>query len=395
MDARARYSTLLWRLIASGQWDRVLTAAREWLAEDPNCTEAHQHAGQALVNLERYQEALPHVQKALAANPGGVFLHRMASIACFQQSLHRQADHHIEEAIRLGPRDPMNWYHLARMRYKNGSFDAAAKYAGRARELDPDNADIVNLLALCQRGTSAERSGYYTEALRLDPRNAIVLNNLGVLHLNDREYARAADFFRQALAINPRDRNTQENLDKAVRGADPLYRVLRWPRVVIALFALQNVRRDPVRAVLRVLCCFYAGRYLLFGYGLWLVFGVALLKGYEWLTLPDLREQAGVPGARRGGVLRFWRWPRAVRVVLYLALYAAACVAVVQGMRRWFADWQLIETVYILAILVCCYNLASRLFRGARGWYTTWRGERNLRRMEKVPTRPTTISSHP
>ncbi len=391
MDARERYATLLWRLGSSGQWDRVLAAARDWLAEDPACTEAHQHAGQALVNLERYQEALPHVQKALAGNPGSAFLHRLASMACFQQSHQRSADHHIEEALRLAPRDPMNWYHLARMRYKSGSYDAAAKYANRARELDPDNADIINLLALCQRGTSAERMDYYTQALKMDPRNAVVLNNLGVLFLNDGKYAQAADYFRQALTINPRDKNTQENLEKAVRGCDPLYRVLRWPRVVIALFAMQNVRRDPGRAALRVLFCLFAGRFLLFAYGFWLVFGVALLRGYEWITLPDLREQTGVPGARRGGTLRFWRWPRAVRVGLYLVAYAAASAALVQTMRQWFTDRQLIETVYILAVMVCFYNLAGLLYRGARGRYTTWRGERNLRRMEKLSARPNTI----
>ena len=369
----------------------MLAAARDWLAEEPNCAEAHQHAGQALVNLERYPEALPHVQQALAANPGSAFLHRLASIACFQQSLQRRADHHIEEALRLGPRDAMNWYHLARMRYRNGAHDAAAKYANRARELDPGNADIVNLLALCQRDAPAQRIGYYTEALKLDPRNAIVLNNLGVLFLNDGEHARAAGFFRQALTINPGDRNTQENLYKAVRGQDPIHRVLRWPRVAISAFALQNVRRDPGRAVLRLAFCVYAGRYLLLAYGVWLVFGAALLKGYEWVTLPDLREAAGVPGARRGGVLRFRRWPKAARVGLYLAVYAAACAALVQSMRGWFGDGQLIETLYILAVMVCCYNLARLLYRGARGKYTTWRAERNLRRMERLSVRPGTL----
>ncbi len=279
-DARQRYSTLLWRLTSSGQWDRVLAAARDWLAEDPDCAEAHRHAAQALVNLERDGEALPHLQKALVANPNSAFMHRLASVACFQQKLQRRADHHVEEALRLAPRDPMNWYHLARMRYKNGALDTAARHAERARELDPENADILNLLALCRRGTSAERVADYTRALELDPQNAIVLNNLGVLHLNEQKYARAADYFRQALAINPRDKNTQDNLEKAVRGTDPLYRLLRWPRVVIGLFSVRSVRRDPVRTGLRVLFCLYAGYYLLFAYGFWLVFGAGLLTGY-------------------------------------------------------------------------------------------------------------------
>ena len=57
--------------------------------------------------------------------------------------------------------------------------------------------------------------------------------------------------------------------------------------------------------------------FLLCGYGLWLVAGLPLLKGYEYLTIRDLRAQAGVPGARRGGLWGFWRWPFAVRFALY------------------------------------------------------------------------------
>ncbi len=61
---------LILRFSGSGQWDRMLETAREWLAGDPESVRAHMAAGQALLNLKRYAEAESHLRRGLASEPG-------------------------------------------------------------------------------------------------------------------------------------------------------------------------------------------------------------------------------------------------------------------------------------------------------------------------------------
>lgn len=376
---RERHATLLWRLIASQQWDRALAAATDWLAEEPDAADAHQSAGHALVNLGRHEPALVHIRRVLAARPDDSFAHRLASVASFHLRLYPQADAHIMEAIRLRPDEPHHWYHLALMGYERRHYDAAAGYARRSLALAPDNADTVNLLALCERNDPVQRRVHYQRALALDPENALVHNNLGVHHLNEtRDYAAAADCFRRALSINPADANAQRNLVLAFRLGDALHRFLRFPR---RFFLILSFRREAYswRSVVWFGLCALSGGaallILLVIYGGWLTCGLPMLKAYEAVTLPDLRERAGVPGARRGGPLRFWRWPRWVRVGLLFAAYAASVCGLWQACQRFGVEWFLLATlagggiVTLVHAFIACWQF--------------FYGRRDRRRMEK------------
>ena len=61
------YRVLTARFASSSQWERTLETAREWLSVEPENTEAHMAAGQALVYLDRHSEAERHIAMVLAA----------------------------------------------------------------------------------------------------------------------------------------------------------------------------------------------------------------------------------------------------------------------------------------------------------------------------------------
>ena len=392
MDARQRYSTLLWRLVSSGQWERVLGVAGDWLTEEPAATEAHQAAGQALVNLRRYEPALEHLRRALAATPDHGFVHRLASIAYFHLGLFPRADGHIMEAIRLQPRDAMHWYHLALMGYKHGHYEAAAGYARRSLELLPDNADAVNLLALCERTNASQRLVHYQHALALDPENATVHNNVGVYHLNaPRDYAAAADSFRRALAIQPADLDAQRNLVLAFRLGDPWHVFLRFPKRFFAVLSFRPGTYTVRTLVWFGLCVCLGGMpfaMLLAIYGAWVACGLPLLKAYEAVTLPDLRERAGIPGARRGGPLRFWRWPRWARVGGLFASYAACGYMVVMLAKR-FDPVVFLLGAGALGALVTAFHGGRAGWQAARRWWQRRRMEKKFRHVSTAaPTTP-------
>lgn len=326
-SAREGRAILLSRLLGSDQWERAHAVAREWLAEEPDALVAHRAAAQSLLNLGRHRLASPHLQRALAANPDDGFGWRLAAIADFGQGRYDRADAAMQRAIRLQPNDPWHWYQLALMRYRHSQRRAALKYARKALELAPAEADILNLVALCEGGSPQQRLTRYQSALELAPENAVVHNNVGAHYLyTERDYLRAIEAFRQALALNPTDRVARENLLVALRESDPLHRAFRWAHVLPATPAREQTRWNVRRVVTVAMMIPGLNVVLALGGLLLMIYGAPLVVAYERLLRHHVHEQAGLLGARRGGWLDFWRWGHWTRVAVVFTMYTAVWV---------------------------------------------------------------------
>lgn len=318
------YSILASRFTSSGQWDRALETAREWLAQDPQNTNAHMTAGRALLNLKRHDEAASHLTQVLAGEPENDIAHRFMSIIHFKQKRFQAADEAIHRAISLEPNDAYHWYHLAYMFQQQGDFASAKKYAERAREISPRDADIINLLALCEPrdpATAARRFEKYQEALELDPENPEVHNNVGAYLLNtSKDYQAAEESFRRALFFNPSLKMARTNLFLTLKHRDRVYQVLCAPKDFIwKIFGfMREKRRQSLLLYLLLLPVWIlAFRFILAGFVLWLLFVWPLVKVYEYLTIGDIRAQAGEIGAKRGGLFNYRRWPLKLRLSIF------------------------------------------------------------------------------
>ena len=325
---RPNYAILTNRFLSSNQWDRALEAAREWLAQDPENARAHVAAGQSLVNLERHNEAEPHLLEALKANPQNDFAWHCLSIVQFHQKRPKAADESIQKAIALNPGGAMHWHHLAWMLYKQGDSKSALKYAEKARELAPRNASILNLLTLCSpksRNNMPQILEQYQEALALNPENAEVHNNIGVHYLNINNTAAAEVAFRRALFFKPNLKVARKNLFLVLKRRDTVYRTLCAPRdFVFRRFSVMRAR--PALIIFYVLALpiwVVIFEYLAALFGFWCLFIWPMVKAYEYLTIGDLRAQAGDIGAKRGGFLGYRRWSVQLRMSIFTLLLAA------------------------------------------------------------------------
>ena len=321
------YRMLILRFTSSRQWDRVLETAREWLAQDPESTQAHQAAGQALINLKRHAEAEPHLARVLGRNPQSGMIHRWMSVIHFNQKKLPAADESIHRALSLNPLDTYNWYHLAWMLYKQGDTVSARKYAEKALELAPRNPDTINLLALCTPkgpGSAAKVLQQYREALALDPEKPVVHNNIGVYHLNvDKDYTAAEECFRRALFFDPSLRIARTNLFVTLKKRDKVYRLLTVPKdYIFRLFSLKSLRGRQGRVMYVGALIFWilAFRFVFAALAIWFLLVWPMVKGYEYLTIGDIRAQAGELGARRGGLFGYRRWPLRLRLGLFAML---------------------------------------------------------------------------
>ncbi len=366
------FQVLANRFAASGQWERALETARDWLNAEPANELAHLVAGQSLVNLKRHAEAEPHVNRALACNPENDFAHRLASMIHFDARRFKAADEAIHRAISLDPEDAFHWYHLAWMSYEQGDRVSAAKFAEKARKLAPRDADIANLLALCaadHAATPAQTLRRYHEALELDPENSSIHNNIGVYHLNvTRDYAAAEECFRRALFFDPSCRIARPNLFLTIKHRDLLYRALCAPKdlLVGAASLASRARKQSILVYLLLLPLWiFMFRFVLGGLLLWCLFIWPLVKVYEYLTLGDLLSKAGEVGARRGGLLGYRRWPLKLR----LGIFAASLLAFWGGVA-WLWTFpegkSLFGAVLGIGILVALITWLVKSMKGSR-----------------------------
>ena len=390
--------------MSSRQWDRALETALQWLAQDPNNVRAHIVAGQSLVNLKRYSEAEPHLGRALQGNPNNHVVHRFMSILQFHTNRFKKAEESIHKALSLNPRDPYHWYHLGWMLYKQGDSTSARKYIEKARELSPRDAIILNLLALCtpkKKANAGEILRQYHEALEIDPQNSQIHNNIGHYYLSvEKDYPAAEGYFRRALFFDPTSKVARSNLFIVLKRRDTVYRVLCAPRDFV--FKTYNLlragrRRSILLYILILPLWILVFRYVLVVLALWFLLVWPMVKSYEYLTLGDLRTQAGDIGAKRGGIFGYRRWPLRIRLALFalllLIFWGGITLFIVKSPQlRLDENLQAIFGFLIMAGLILVAG-----FWGRGKWkrrYHMFRSRKKVadidRMLERKPNRPST-----
>lgn len=381
---------LLSRFSASGQWDRLLATASEWLADDPENAGAHLRMAEALINLDRYAEAERHLSHALARFPENATAHRWMSMVQFDLKNFRAADKAIHDAIALDPEDAESLYHLAWMCHQHHDLKNALKWAMRARELAPESSHVLNLCAMCT-GQASQDSALLEDALALDPENAFAINNLGVDHLNASDYVKAEECFRNALTLQPTLKVARQNLFITIKHRDPVYRILCAPRdfliwLRVVTFGDEGKKRNVVVAALGLLAWLLIFKLVIVGLIFWLGLVWPMVKFYEFLVVGDLRRKAGEIGATRGGFFGYRRWSVRTRMALFavaLGGFWTAFYLFTWSPSRSTAQRETAARIFLLAVLAgMLIYFGRRAFHGSVSRYHAWRRERMLRRLD-------------
>jgi len=78
-----------------------------------------------------------------------------------------------------------------------GHYAESIKYTNKALELDPDNPDLLNMLAVCYlyQGKFAEALPYLEKCVKLAPKYYQTFNNLGLVFQHARQFDEAKASF--------------------------------------------------------------------------------------------------------------------------------------------------------------------------------------------------------
>lgn len=115
------------------------------------------------------------------------------AIACFMRALN------IEKS------NSLIWYNLGVTYRDFGDLGTAKKTLLTAYEFDNTDEEVLETLSLVcfAQNEIDEAFRYCTDALELNPENAHIWNNIGVLYFTRSEYAHACEAFEKAVTLYP------------------------------------------------------------------------------------------------------------------------------------------------------------------------------------------------
>jgi tetratricopeptide (TPR) repeat protein/predicted Ser/Thr protein kinase len=195
-------------LKTKGQLSAAEAAVRRAIAAQPDGDEPHALLGAVLVAQGRVDEGLAELRRSIELRPGFWQHHDAVALAEYSRG-------HLEEAV-------AGWRKVVALR--------------------PESAwGYVNLgSALYGLGDRAGARESLEKAVLLQP-DADALSNLGFLAYEEKRYAAAADAFRRAVALQPKDAGLHRNL------GDALARLGRGDDAVAEYREAVELQRQQVR----------------------------------------------------------------------------------------------------------------------------------------------------
>lgn len=185
-----------------------------------------------------YGPSLDAFAKAVALNNRSVLGNYWAGQVCLQQKNRVTAMQYFKGAVQGAPRFFSALYALGELHVLARNFEAAAEYYRQAAAVQPDPGVLIKLgLYNEQKGNNQEAAKYYQEVINnsptffvgynqlawlyakqgieldkamklakkadeLQPGNASILDTIGWVHFQKKEYTAAVLFFEKALATN-------------------------------------------------------------------------------------------------------------------------------------------------------------------------------------------------
>ncbi len=263
-------------LMGQGKAELALEEIEAGLAADPNSFDAHYYHGLALAQVERFEDAVAALRRAVALRPASIeAMHalannlkasnqddeaaevywRMIAVAPLDVATHNNMNQHAwttgrREAFlksfayvreRQGD-DPNLLVAEAQLRQQRGDNDGAEPLLRRALSAMPGRADANVLLGrlLAQRQRFDESFLRFEQAVKGDPAVGLYRNEFGYALLQGKEARQALQQFEAARQINAADQLALGGLCLAYRAlGDSRYRDLFDIEKFVRVYPLQ------------------------------------------------------------------------------------------------------------------------------------------------------------
>jgi tetratricopeptide (TPR) repeat protein len=204
-------------------WKDSGTFWTDVIQKNPKSHEALNNRGQYYFDKGDMQKAIADCSQSMIIQPGQPYSYNNRSVTYFHLKEYDKslADNLQAIAIDSFYFDAVNnrgiiYYGMAR-------YDSAEYWYHKALQLSPHNAGVYKYLAATylQRGHELYKAGnadgalnYYLRAAEIQPDNAEAYYNIGGIYLTRQDVARAKEYWRKTLEVNPQHQLAREWLQK-------------------------------------------------------------------------------------------------------------------------------------------------------------------------------------
>ncbi len=187
------------------EYERAIACYDQVLERLPASAEAHAGKGRALLELNRFDDSIPHFETALRLNPEFPDAENNLGNALTGKGSAAAALPHYERALQLKPQSAEICYNFGNALLQMGNRTAAIELYEKSVKLQPDFADSHNNLGslLFQMGRTEEALEHFRKYAALRPNAAGAHANLGVALSQAGHTAEAVQEYESTLEADP------------------------------------------------------------------------------------------------------------------------------------------------------------------------------------------------
>jgi tetratricopeptide (TPR) repeat protein len=196
------------------------------------------------------QSATEYAQRAVQCSPNIALAHKVLAICSRLQQNYNAALSSLERCLALLPQDPECYRELAFLSMVAGKFDDAPLYASNALQHDPLNAKSQFTIALTQQmkhDYSAAENSYKQAQLFGEDEEALTINFIQNIWLNEGQYDKVIKYFQQKLQTSLKDYRYYYWIGRAYQLSLQISTAQKWLGDGLAI-AQQTIEANPVDA---------------------------------------------------------------------------------------------------------------------------------------------------
>lgn len=202
-----------------GQPEAGIALIRRAMAIQPGCAPHYNSLGHAYRRLGRLEDAATAYRAGSALLPGSAEIHSNLATTLLEMGHHDEAVAHYRRAAEQAPGMADIWYNLANALAATGPPAETERCYRNAIAFRPGFVDALGNYGrwLMTRGRWQEAESWLAESLCLNPMQAGLWNNLGIV-CQERGAAEAELCYRHAIAVDPHLADAHYNLGCLLSG---------------------------------------------------------------------------------------------------------------------------------------------------------------------------------
>ncbi|OGF59946.1 MAG: hypothetical protein A2Y62_07830 [Candidatus Fischerbacteria bacterium RBG_13_37_8] len=231
-------------------WKDEVTIWKDVAKKYPGNVVAHASIGAAYAKLERCDEAVEELKRALEIDSNFEKAHNNLAVCYFKKGLMEEAAEEYRNTIRLNPHNIKAYYNLGSLYYNTGKIKDALAILLIAETMDGKNAMVNAQIGniYCLAGEFESAYPYLHKAIEFDPANSFIQNNFGICLLRNGKTAEARELFLNFLKKDPDSYDSYFHLASAYDAEGDYRNAISYYRIFISKPGSNNALLEAAKS---------------------------------------------------------------------------------------------------------------------------------------------------